>query len=202
MAAKITFKHKEYTLNKVTKNIMSVFMLCSDKDKYDWYKEAHNFAIYLSQAYNVQLFVACGVIAALSPVKRWDDNKRIAELFIKSRGKERSHMRQFCEKAQNIMDLALNEEQVYKILNGRKITAFCKNILHPNNGENITIDRHALSIATGIVCTDDFYQGMTKIQYEFFVSAYQKAGEKLNVSPLIVQSATWVYFRNNKTDFK
>jgi hypothetical protein len=199
---KITYKHEQLTQTKVVNNIIRTFLLCDESDKYDWYKEAHNFAIYLSNTYNVQLFVACGIISALSPLKRWDNNKRIAELFIRTKGAERSHMKQFCDKAQTILDFANDESDVYKILNGKKIVSFCKNILHPNNGGNITIDRHALTIATNQISTDDYYNNMTVLQYNFFSSCYQKAAEKLNVSPLLVQSATWVFYRNNKNLWK
>lgn len=196
------FKGDVLTRTKVVNRIVKTFLLSTDADRYDWYLDAHNYAKYLARTFNVSLIVASGVIAALSPVKQWEQNKKVAHTFIKSGGTSGGHMKQFLDKAGLILQLAESEEDVVRILNGRKIVAFFLNILHPNDPSRVTIDRHALTIATGIICTDEFYSGMTKSQYDFFVGCYQKAAEKLNVSALLVQSATWVYYRNNKKDWR
>lgn len=199
---KQTFKGEILTRTKVVNRIVATFLKSSDLDRYDWYMDAHNYAQYLAKTFNVSVIVSSGIISALSPVKRWEENKKLAFEFIKSKGKSGGHMKQFVEKARLILETATTEEEVCIILNGNKITAFFLNILHPKAKDRVTIDRHALSIALGTICTDELYRGMTKLQYEFFVACYIKASEKLGVSPLLVQSATWVYFRKNKNDWK
>lgn len=199
---KQVFKGEVLTRTKVVNRIVSTYLKSSAVDRYDWYLDAHNYAQYLAKTFNVSVIVASGIISALSPVKRWEENKRIAFEFIKSRGKSGGHMGQFLKKSKLILDIAITEEDVLKILNGNKIQSFFLNILHPTSKERVTIDRHALTIALGEICTDELYRGMTNLQYKFFVSCYVRASEKLGVSPLLVQSATWVYYRKNKNDWK
>lgn len=200
--AKQLFKGEVLTRTKVVNRIVSTYLKSNDVDRYDWYLDAHNYAKYLASTFNVSLVVAAGVISALSPVKLWSQNKKIAYTFIKSGGTTGGHMKQFLDKARVVLQVAQSEEDVIKILNGRKIVSFFLNILHPADGSRVTIDRHALTIATGNICTEEMYSGMTKSQYDFFVECYKKAAEKLGVSPLLVQSATWVYYRKNKKDWR
>jgi hypothetical protein len=54
----------------------------------------------------------------------------------------------------------------------------------------------------GYWVTDDDYRGITKNQYEFFVQCFQWTAEKLNISPLLLQSATWVRWRKIKNNYK
>lgn len=192
------FKGETLTRTKVTNRIISMYLKSSEGDRYDWYLDAHNYAIYLAKTFNVSVVVASGVISALSPVKHWEQNKKLAYEFIKTEGNCGGHIKQFLDKARLILQVATTEEDVVKILNGRKIVSFFKNILHPNDPSLVTIDRHALSIALGQICTDEIYNSMTKLQYEFFVHCYQNASKKLNVSALLVQSATWVHFRKHR----
>lgn len=199
---KQVFKGEIHTRTKVVNRIVKTFLMASDSDRYDWYLDAHNYAKYLASTFGVSVIVASGVIAALSPVKQWEQNKKVAYTFIKSGGTSGGHIKQFLEKARLILQMAETEEDVVTILSGRKIVSFFLNILHPNDPSRVTIDRHALTVATGIVCTDEFYRGMTKSQYDFFVHCYQVAASKLKVSALLVQSATWVYYRNNKKDWR
>lgn len=199
---KQVYKGEVMTRTKVVNRIVRTFLKASNADRYDWYQDAHNYAKYLANTFGVSVTVAAGVIAALSPVKRWEQNKEVAYTFIKSQGTGGGHMKQFLQKARLILELADTEEDVIKILNGRKIVSFFLNILHPLDGSRVTIDRHALTIATGNVCTEEYYSGMTKSQYDFFVECYKLAASKMGVSPLLMQSATWVYYRNNKKDWR
>lgn len=199
---KQVFKGTTLTRTKVVNRIIKTFLATDTMDRFDWYMDAHNYAIYISKTYNVPLVAVCGVIAALSPMKSWEQNKKIAYDFVRSSGKSGGHMKALLDKASLILSLGYTEEDVCKILNGRKITAFFLNILHPYDDSRVTIDRHALTIAVGTVCTDELYAGMTKHQYEFFVECYKLSAKKLGVSALLVQSATWVYYRNNKQLWK
>ena len=196
------FKGEVLTRTKVVNRLVATYLKTGSEDRYDWYLDAHNYAIYLAKTFNVSVVVASGIISALSPVKRWEENKKLAFTFIKTGGDCGGHMKQFLDKARLILQVATTEEDVIKILNGRKIVSFFRNILHPNDPTLVTIDRHALSLALGVSSTDELYSGMTKLQYEFFVHCYQRAAEKLGISPLLLQSATWVYFRNNKKEWK
>jgi hypothetical protein len=64
----------------------------------------------------------------------------------------------------------------------------------------VTIDRHALSVALDYWVSDEEYSGMTKKQYEFFRDCYIWTADSIGVSPLRLQSATWVVFRRIKKE--
>lgn len=193
---KQAFKGKTLTLKKTVNNIVKVY---NNSDKFsnnDWYKEANDYAGYLANIFDIKISVACGIIAALSPIKTWNENKLIAYSFLQS-GKA-GHVKLFLEKAKAILECGGEVEDICTILNGRKITSFFLNILNPSNSQNITIDRHALSIALGRNIKEQEGVGITKRQYEFFVTAYKAAGAKLNISPVLVQSVTWQTWRDAK----
>ena len=49
-----------------------------------WYKEAQNFARYLSEKYSIDLYICACVISRLSPNNRWERNKIDAEALIRA----------------------------------------------------------------------------------------------------------------------
>ena len=86
---------KSVTLSRVktVNNILKIWNLSQDSDKYDWYTEAYEFAVCLTKVSQVNVPQACGIIAAFSPLKTWDCNKAIALSFVTT-GKEigRAHV--------------------------------------------------------------------------------------------------------------
>lgn len=191
---KQVYKGKELTRTKVRNNILNVWNMTSENERFDWYQDANKYAERISEANNCSKSVAVGVIAALSPVKKWSDNMKQAEIMLKTGSS--GHMKQFVLKAKNIMSSNGSDEQILSILHGQKISSFYLNIKYFDKFEHITIDRHALSIALGHKCTDKEYSGMTPKQYEFFVQCYITTAMKIGVNPLLLQSATWVKYRS------
>ena len=196
MQKRITFKGEKLTRTVVKNRIVKLFNETTNEQRYDWYQEAKDFAATLNTSHSK----AIGVIAALSPVKTWSQNKVCAESFIN--GGSSYHMKQFEDKAARILASDGSDEAILTILNGRKISAFYLNIKYPQSGQNVTIDRHALSIALNRWVTDKEYSGMTANQYVFFQQCYILAAVELGTTPLIAQSATWVRFREIKHTYK
>lgn len=191
------FKGQTLTLSKCVKNILSVYTTANlEATKKNWYVEANHFARGLSIKYDVPLSVACGVIASLSPLKSWTENKLIAESFLNN-GKGK-HVKVFIGKARQIEASNGDVETIALILNGNKTTSFFINILEPHQQNFVTIDRHALSIALGRNILENEGKGITFNQYQFFVNAYNLAGTKANISPVLMQSITWETWRENK----
>lgn len=183
---------------KIKKNILAVWNQCSENDKYDWYAEAHSFAKSLTSP-GLSLVQSCGIVAALSPMKQWNENKRIAALLAKENIDSGIHTSTCTQKALRIKFCAsegqINEQMVLDILNGEKIKSFFINILHPEKVEHVTIDRHAYSIAVGRKMTDRDMK-LTKKQYTYYADIYRELAKELGVSPSLLQSATWVRWRN------
>jgi hypothetical protein len=191
------FKGEELTRTKVRNNILKLWDLTEPKERFDWYDDALHFATMNAPENNFKSVArVCGVIAALSPLKTWEQNKKITITLLQTG--DCGQMKQFVSKANRIIESDGSDDAILSILNGRKISAFYLNIRYPHKANNVTIDRHALSIALGKRTTDADYAGMTAKQYEFFVQCYILAGMKVNVSPLLMQSATWVRFRKIK----
>ena len=112
------------------------------------------------------------------------------------------HMGAFKNKALNIIRSNGTDESIKNILSGNKITSFYLNIMYPDRISEVTIDRHALSIALGYWITEEDYAGMTDAQYNFFVECFTLAANKVGVKPLLMQSATWVKFRKIKKNYR
>lgn len=193
--------HKNVVLSrtKTVNNILRIWNLSQPEDRYDWYTEAYKFALSVSEVTGLTINQVAGVIAALSPLKTWEQNKIQAMQMIKTGNC--GHMKAFKGKAAQIIASNGNEEGILKILKGSKITSFYLNIRYPDKSINLTIDRHALSVCLGRWVSDLDYSGMTVKQYQFFSDCYRHAAARLNVSPLLVQSATWVVWRRIKREY-
>ena len=200
MNKKQIYKGEILTRTKVKNNILGFYLNSSQEDRRDWYGDAHNFAKSLAGRYNISVSKSTGVIAALSPVKTWSQNMICAEKMIAVG--QSHHMRQFEDKAKRILSSSGSDKSILAILRGSKISSFYLNILYPTNTENITIDRHALSVSLGKWTTDADYQGMTKTQYQFFVDCFKYTAKQIEISPLLLQSSTWEAFRKIKSNYK
>lgn len=190
------FKGQSLTLTKCVNNIMKVYNQSDKTISTNWYVEANQYAQSLATLYNVPLSVACGVIASLSPLKSWNENKIIAKSFLHN-GKGK-HTKCFIDKAVQIKQSNGDVETIANILNGNKTISFFINILEPHQQNFVTIDRHALSIALGRNILENEGKGITFNQYQFFVNAYNVAGTKAGISPVLMQSITWVTWRELK----
>jgi hypothetical protein len=196
------YKKETLSRTKVVNNILSIWDMTTEEERTDWYQDASDWAVNLSDLSGYSLNKVCGVVAALSPVKRWSDNLIQAHKMIITG--DCGHIKIFKDKARAILALPnrCNDEDILNILNGNKIKSFFINILYPQRDTEVTIDRHALSIALGHWITENEYQGITTIQYNFFVECFKLAGKKAKVSGLIMQSATWVRFRKIKSNYR
>ena len=153
------FKGQILTTTKTVNNILKVYNSSNSFSSNDWYIEANLYALSLSNRFNVPLSVSCGVIAALSPLKSWNENKIIAYSFLESgRGK---HVNAFVNKAKDIKLSDGSIEAIATILNGNKITRFLMNIVKQEQTTFVTIDRNAVSIALRRTITDNEEQGVT-----------------------------------------
>ncbi len=189
-------KHKGVILTRrrCVNNILTTYYQRKEGDLYDWYVEARVLSQQLAFDRPFSASQCAGVISALSPLKSWDENIKIAHDFIEYG--IRSHMFTFVEKAELIMNCDGTDEAILDILNGRKISAFYLNIM--GRSDVVTIDRHALSVVLGRDTNDNDYAGMTARQYAFFQECYITAAYKMGIVPSMMQSVTWLVYRRNK----
>lgn len=198
MKTKQKFKGAILLHERCVKNILSIYNNPMHSGGADWYAKANELANELANEYNTTTLKAAGVIAALSPIKSWDENKRIARIFLASgRGK---HTKTMKDKARSIKEYTGDSERefILKTLNGNKISSFFLNIAYPNERTAVTIDRHAVSVILGVNSTDSDCHNITKAQYEFLSNCYRKAAQIAGVLPSQMQSITWVKWRELK----
>ena len=198
MDKSIIFKGSKLTRTKVKNNIIKIYNLADSHS--DWYKEAHQFCVYLSERYKVPLNSVIGIVSALSPLKSWDKNKEIAEYYLDTGSvmKDNRYINfpKQCDKAEQIR-ITDNEVDILEILKGEKTKAFFTNIRHPDRMVNVTVDRHAIAVALGRVATDE-EQSLSVKHYKFFEDCYKWTAEQLGIRPLLLQSITWETWRKIK----
>lgn len=199
------FKGEVLTTTKTVNKIIKMYNQSPNKEGLSWYVDANLFAEDLAEKFmpeqcyssgtHTSLNKVAGIIAALSPLKSWEENKRIATSFLKD-GKS-YHTKVMTKKAQAILNSDGQIDTISNILQGNKITSFFLNIVNPYSDNGVTIDRHAVSLAVGRDLQGDALQ-MSLNQYNFFVNCYRIAAKKLDVRPLQVQAVTWVEWRKFK----
>ena len=200
MINKQKFKGSTLYRKRVTDNILKVYHDNRLNINNDWYNEANNFARRLARKYGYDVVTVAGVIAALSPLKSWNENKRIAELFL-SQGIGK-HTQKMIDKAISIRDYKKSDkvDHCLRVLNGNKIQSFFLNIVKPDMDNIVTVDRHAISIGLGRNMTQQEGIGITDGQYAFFTSCYIDCANKVGVRANMMQSITWEKWRQLKKE--
>ena len=199
----INFKGLELTTRKGVNSILRVYQEATSKEMLNfWYNDAHKYGLKLQMlAYNKNSYYTIaqtlGVIAALSPLKSWDENMRIAKSFIL--GGSSYHTKIMTSKARAILDSDGSPEAICDILGGNKITRFFLNMLYPHKDNIATIDRHAIAVVLGRSASDKEAQ-LTNKQYLFFENCYIIAAQKLDINTNNLQAITWEAWRRLKKE--
>lgn len=168
-------------------SILHWWNAANDRDReqgFNWYETAKAFASSLSRQYDVPLANVCGIIAALSIQKSWQENKRLAKLYFETG--EVSHLTMVREKISLIIS-ATDIYEIADILNGDKTQRFYFNIM--GKWDFVTVDRHAQRIAGNDV------KRLTTKQYEQLEQQYRQAAYAVGVPPAVLQAVTWCAFR-------
>lgn len=197
---RLKFNNKDLTRTVVTNNIIRCYNNTTTDHRYDWYEEANEFCKGLSKKYDIPLIKSVGIVSALSPMKSWGQNKTLAKQFLE--GRRSGTFSANIEKCVKILDSSTKTEgDVKSILKGPKTVSFFTNIFSYKEEENVTVDRHAIEIAVNYAMEDQL-KSINSSQYKFFKDCYIRASVKLKVRPSMVQSATWVYWREHRKNLK
>lgn len=156
----------------------------------NWYSAARNAAMELDPG-NVDR--AAGIIAALSPMVKWDRNLEMAR-FVYSNGHANGlGLGNNCRKA----ELIFAGNHPLDILGGDKVRSFYMTIADPAHAELVVIDRHAFDIAMGRAYSDKD-RNIGKRVYRELSAAYRDAATIAEVLPSQMQAVTWVTHRARK----
>ena len=202
-----------YSRTKIKNNIIKTYRQKTKSELNDWYQEAHDFGIEVSEMFdNVSKRQVLGIISALSPLKEWNKNKELAvDLILTGNA---GHMKRNVQKARDILalktagihcnhdeflgynDAITIDFKIRQILNGKKTKKFYTNMAYPR-GTGVTVDRHAIAIAIGRTATNK-EQAISKEVYTFIEKCYIMVAETLNLDPLHLQSITWQTWKRVK----
>lgn len=177
-------------------NVMLAYLSASEAQVTEgmtWYDDAHTFARSLDP---VRWHRAAGVIAALSPMNGWKNNKaKAAQLYAQNGNGAGCGLYKNVSKAIAIY----NGEDAYDVLGGDKVRAFYSTIVDPRGDCIPVIDRHAFDIAIGQVTNDKARAILgRKGVYSSFADVYREAAELAGISAAQIQAITWVYWRSKK----
>jgi hypothetical protein len=165
-----------------------------------WYAFTNREAMRMGGGRAQHLNRNAGIIAALSPLNKWDNNIRKAREVVSKRG------RIAVVKGQpNGIGLGNNVSKaiaIYKgadpadVLNGDKVNAFYRSIVNPSGDIRPTIDRHAFDIAVGERTNEKRRGALSrKGVYEDFADAYREAAKFAGIGAPQMQAITWVTWR-------
>jgi hypothetical protein len=155
-----------------------------------WYQSAHLFARDTGETYGTDLIKTCGIIAALSAQKSWNENKRIARTFLQE-GKS-YHTGLQTGKAREI--LALRGDPVFfkaaivEILKGPKTSAFFQNIYEPLNPEPVCLDRHMAGLFLG-------KENLSLKEYPRLAEEIRTAAKSEGMIACELQGVLWTFAR-------
>ena len=187
-----------------TKNIIAIYKLANPseiKHGLTWYVNAHTDCKKIAIELDLPIHIIIGVTSALSPNNKWERNiinaKDLCKAFIDGQDMDSikvSTYHKMKRKAWSILEQMPSYDETIKILNGKKIVSFFKNI--SGDESDITIDGHARNI---------YYndrQGLTtpntnirKLEYLDIQKAYLRASKKLGIKAYELQAITWVVWR-------
>jgi|SRR6478735_2080831 len=177
-------------------HVINVYLSASDSDIAEgmaWYDRAHMFAKSLDP---LRYHRAAGVIAALSPMNGWANNKAKAAQLYRQEGDGTG-----CGLYRNVAKATLiyRGEDALDVLGGDKVRAFFSTIVDPTGDHEPVIDRHAYDIAVGRSTNDKIRSSLSrKGEYERFSDVYREAALLAGIGAGQMQAVTWVAWRKRK----
>lgn len=117
------------------------YWLSLGNEAVDWYSTASNFCEDLAKRFNVEKEIVVGVLSALSPLKKWDLNKKETIRFFEKN--EIGHLPLQVAKVKAINRLRGQsdlDDKIMNILAGNKTKAFYHNIMYPESSHMVTLD--------------------------------------------------------------
>ena len=187
------------------RNIIATYKLATPseiKEGIAWYLNATTDCKNIAIKYELPIHIVIGVVSALSPNNKWTRNitnaDDLCKAFIDGQDMDSikvSTYHKMKQKAWSILEQMPSYDETIKILNGKKIVSFFKNI--SGDESDITIDGHARNIAYNerIGLTDD-RTNIGKREYKALQEAYKEAANDAGIMPYQLQAITWRVWRD------
>lgn len=170
------------TIDEMTANILAAWDALTADDIAKgraWYPVANDLARMLG---NGDVRKGAGVIAAMSPLKSWKENVRLATDAVN--GNVHGTFGDAIRKVERILDGA---DPCDVLPMDAKTGNFYANILDPSDPAPVTIDRHAYRVATG----EKMPSGIKGKRYAEVAQAYRNAAAARGVNGATMQAGVW-----------
>lgn len=176
--------------------LVSDYQLSQHDASRNWYIEANQFCIQLSQDFEISIDKVAGILSALSPGVNWPTNKRDAIYLIQAHSGMKVGLHRFSTYGRNVQKAAAifnGKKDAFNPKTGAKTWNFFWNILDPSDPRYVTIDRHMVEFMTG-----EKYEGLTFKKYEQFANEVKEAADIVGVLPNVLQAVVWTNQRHRK----
>ena len=144
-----------------------------------WYPNAERLIQAKADTFDVSLPAMTGIVAVLSPSKRWRENILAAETILRG-GRPANLYPENSNKAEAIRDGA----DPLEIVSGAKVSAFFANLL--GSREIVTVDVWGQRAATG-----KMLEAPKKARYRRIAAAFVSAARMTGETPREFQSIVW-----------
>lgn len=161
-----------------------------------WHDAARFAARVVSVLGRCSIEQAAGVLAALSPLNRWENNVADAISVARDAGARVRCTAPNRWKAIRI----LAGEPAKRVLRGRKVISFWRQIVDPDHAGSLAIDRHLWRAAIGQWVDKQDAAPENGTAYDLAELAFLRAAWILGESPLVVASTCWLVMRRGSRD--
>ncbi len=152
-----------------------------------WYQDAHQYARRLADEYDRTVEDMAYVIAVLSPMNRWEQNKLDARSMLDTGtcgalplGVDRA------------FDIIANRRRGVDVAGGRKVRAFGANIANPHSSLDVTLDTWMVQFLN-----IDINYLQRKGVYDAISAAFRRVAARMGVMPHQLQAAVWIEGRGD-----
>lgn len=180
------------TTNRV-QNIVSIFQQANFqelKEGLTWYPTAKAECLKMSLETGKPLEVVVAVVAALSPLNKWETNLANAKSMLESDEPETVVVSTTNGNRDKAAAIIRTEDT--SILSGVKVTAFFTNIM---GGDVVTVDFHAKNIANMTIRGVKSTNAPRGHEYEVLATAYTAAAAMVGIKAHEMQAITWLTWR-------
>jgi hypothetical protein len=183
----------QITLQEMVDNIRAYYGIATPMQRVfgvAWYSQARREAQIIASATGIAYDVVVGVVAALSPMNKWDSNILNAATYAGAyaSGADKPKASTFSRNQIKAWEI-LKTADVLSILRGRKVVNFYHNIM--GYGRGVTVDVWAIRAATNFLLN----KVPGKAMYSQAELAYQLVADELGLQPCYLQAIVWLVVR-------
>jgi hypothetical protein len=164
----------------------------------EWYPKATRQCQEIANATDYSLRVVCGVVAALSPNSRWEQNLDDAErlLYAVRDASSPADYEEFTVTtyhANKLKAWCIAELGDISYLRGPKVVAFYYNLL--GDSGKVTLDSHAFNAFMGARVVGSKRKKITKREHAIAINAFERVAHHYGEKPSALQAIIWLVWK-------